>query len=78
MLEKVNKWAGTLNGVVILGMLINWSSDPLFTIVKIIGIWLWIHPTVMVITVLTVLNIGFAMKIIKLQKIIKRGKKQPC
>ncbi|PGC12747.1 hypothetical protein COM08_27880 [Bacillus wiedmannii] len=73
MLEKVNKWAGTLNGVVILGMLINWSSEPLFTIVKIIGIWLWIHPTIMVITALTALNIGFAMKIMRLQRIINRG-----
>lgn len=73
MLNKVNNWAGTLNGVVILGLLINWSSNPLLTILKMIGIWLWIHPTTIIITVLTALTIGLAIKIIKLQRIIKRG-----
>ena len=73
MLNKVNNWAGTLNGVVILGLLINWSSNPLLAILKMIGIWLWIHPTTIIITVLTALNIGLAIKIIKLQRIIKRG-----
>ncbi len=28
MLKKVNNWVGTLNGVVIIGLLINWSSNP--------------------------------------------------
>ncbi|WP_298469922.1 hypothetical protein [uncultured Psychrobacillus sp.] len=73
MLKKVNNWVGTLNGVVIIGLLINWSSNPLLAILKMILIWLWIHPTTIIITVLTALNIGLAIKIIKLQRIIKRG-----
>lgn len=73
MLNKVNNWAGTLNGVVILGLLINWSSNPLLAILKMIGIWLWIHPPTIIITVLTALTIGLAIKIFKLQRIINRG-----